>query len=125
MRRWDGTRIWYPNVKLNAMPLLNMSRSDSKVEIFKVCYSWSRPVCIYSYELRLFLEAHMQGYNQMTNLSVALLLETTNTVISQSKLQCAVGGCCQNNKKSQHHQQWQGATHSLSMPCLRAISGQP
>lgn len=36
MRRWDGTRIWYPNVKLGAMPLLNMSRSDAKVEIFKV-----------------------------------------------------------------------------------------
>lgn len=39
MRRWDGTRIWYPNQKLNAMPLLNMSRSDSKVEIFKVSCS--------------------------------------------------------------------------------------
>ncbi len=37
MRRWDGTRIWYPNVKLGAMPLLNMSRSDAKVELFKVC----------------------------------------------------------------------------------------
>jgi len=36
MRRWDGTRIWYPNVKLGAMPLLNMSRSDAKVELFKV-----------------------------------------------------------------------------------------
>lgn len=37
MRRWDGTRIWYPNQKLGAMPLLNMSRSDAKVELFKVC----------------------------------------------------------------------------------------
>ena len=36
MRRWDGTRIWYPNSKLGAMPLLNMSRSDAKVELFKV-----------------------------------------------------------------------------------------
>ena len=39
MRRWDGTRIWYPNSKLGAMPLLNMSRSDAKVELFKVCNS--------------------------------------------------------------------------------------
>ena len=38
MRRWDGIRIWYPNQKLGVMPLLNMSRSDAKVEIFKVCY---------------------------------------------------------------------------------------
>lgn len=37
MRRWDGTRIWYPNQKLGTMPLHNMSRSDAKVEIFKVC----------------------------------------------------------------------------------------
>ena len=40
MRRWDGTRIWYPNQKLGVMPLLNMSRSDAKVEIFKVCMNW-------------------------------------------------------------------------------------
>lgn len=43
MRRWDGTRIWYPNVKLGAMPLLNMSRSDAKVELFKVQVDLSTP----------------------------------------------------------------------------------
>ena len=36
LRRWDGTRIWFPNLKLQTTPLLNLSRSDSKVEIFKV-----------------------------------------------------------------------------------------
>lgn len=39
LRRWDGTRIWFPNLKLQTTPLLNLSRSDSKVEIFKVSSS--------------------------------------------------------------------------------------
>ena len=39
LRRWDGTRIYFPNLKLQTTPLLNLSRSDSKVEIFKVSNS--------------------------------------------------------------------------------------
>ena len=40
VRRWDGARIWWPNVLLDAYPLINLSRSNNKwesVEVSGVC----------------------------------------------------------------------------------------
>ena len=34
--RWDGSRIYYPNTKLNTELLLNLSRSANKSESLKV-----------------------------------------------------------------------------------------
>lgn len=34
--RWDGARIWHPNPRLAAEPLLNLSRSGNKSESLKV-----------------------------------------------------------------------------------------
>ena len=34
--RWDGAKCYYPTAMLNAAPLLNLSRSENKVEAFKV-----------------------------------------------------------------------------------------
>lgn len=36
VERWDGARCYYPNIVLNAQPLINLSRSDNKVEGIQV-----------------------------------------------------------------------------------------
>ena len=36
VRRWDGAKCYYPTAMLNAAPLLNLSRSENRVEAFKV-----------------------------------------------------------------------------------------
>ena len=36
LKRWDGSRIWYPNAMINVVPILNITRSDNKWEFFKV-----------------------------------------------------------------------------------------
>ena len=35
VRRWDGARCYYPNVMLNANPVINLSRSENKSEQIK------------------------------------------------------------------------------------------
>jgi len=37
VRRWDGAKCYYPTAMLNAAPLLNLSRSENRVEAFKAC----------------------------------------------------------------------------------------
>ena len=34
VRRWDGAKCYYPTAMLNAAPLLNLSRSENRVEAF-------------------------------------------------------------------------------------------
>ena len=41
VKRWDGACVYYPNSVLDTNPLINLSRSDSKWEVFKV----SAPRC--------------------------------------------------------------------------------
>ena len=36
LKRWDGARIWYPNMVMLAAPVVNMSRSGCKWESFTV-----------------------------------------------------------------------------------------
>ena len=36
VRRWDGARIWWPNVLLDSYPLVNLSRSNNKWESVEV-----------------------------------------------------------------------------------------
>ena len=36
MVRWDGVKVWYPNAKLNAEAVFNVTRSDPRWEGFKV-----------------------------------------------------------------------------------------
>ena len=36
VRRWDGARIWWPNVLLDTYPLINLSRSNNKWESVEV-----------------------------------------------------------------------------------------
>lgn len=36
LKRWDGSRIWYPNSMINVVPILNITRSENKWEFFKV-----------------------------------------------------------------------------------------
>lgn len=36
LKRWDGSRIWYPNSMINVVPILNVTRSENKWEFFKV-----------------------------------------------------------------------------------------
>lgn len=38
--RWDGARLWFPNARLNAESLLNLTRSNNKAESFKVRRRW-------------------------------------------------------------------------------------
>lgn len=34
--RWDGIKIWYPNVKLSSEAVMNVARSNNRWEGFKV-----------------------------------------------------------------------------------------
>lgn len=34
--RWDGVKVWYPNAKLNAEAVFNVTRSNPRWEGFKV-----------------------------------------------------------------------------------------
>lgn len=36
VQRWDGARCYYPNVMLNANPLINLTRSENKGDVVKV-----------------------------------------------------------------------------------------
>lgn len=36
VQRWDGARCYYPNVVLNANPLLNLTRSENKTDNVQV-----------------------------------------------------------------------------------------
>ena len=36
VQRWDGARCYYPNVVLNANPLLNLTRSENKTDNIQV-----------------------------------------------------------------------------------------
>ena len=38
LKRWDGSRIWYPNSLVNVVPILNLTRSENKWEFFKVSH---------------------------------------------------------------------------------------
>lgn len=64
MRRWDGTRIWYPNSKLGAMPLLNMSRSDAKVELFKVQVDLATPSSVTAMLRRKLMEFFDENHKE-------------------------------------------------------------
>ena len=46
LRRWDGTRIWYPNTKLASEAVHNISRSGLRWEGFKVSHSAPRAVLL-------------------------------------------------------------------------------
>lgn len=35
VQRWDGARCYYPNVMLNANPLINLTRSENKGDVVK------------------------------------------------------------------------------------------
>ncbi|KAK9815600.1 hypothetical protein WJX72_006571 [[Myrmecia] bisecta] len=43
IKQWNGTRIWYPNSKLIAMPIINITRSDNKWESFMVYLDYNTP----------------------------------------------------------------------------------
>ena len=61
VKRWDGTRCYYPNALLNAQPLINLSRSENKVEAFKVRMTIS-PLCDSRNMHGRALCGHVNGY---------------------------------------------------------------
>lgn len=36
LKRWDGARIWYPNEMINAAAVTNVTRTDTRVQSFRV-----------------------------------------------------------------------------------------
>lgn len=46
LKRWDGSRIWYPNSMINTVPILNITRSENKWEFFKVAFFTSLAVLL-------------------------------------------------------------------------------
>lgn len=49
LKRWDGCCIWYPKSLINVVPILNITRSENKLEFYKVwviaVYNLSEPPC--------------------------------------------------------------------------------
>lgn len=37
LKRWDGARIWYPNQMINSNTIVNVTRTDTRCQCFKVC----------------------------------------------------------------------------------------